>query len=152
MFAHNPHHGSGQAVLPHPVAEICAVRRDSVARHLRRKRPNRYRYQDRSRAPTTRGSRATGIPFTDITAGMKVIGRVLRMPAPVGQVHALKAAFSTTATGTVIAAASSVAMNGITIVIAIMTGIASTKSIATCSRAAARGEILFRGRFSNFLS
>jgi len=93
MFAHNPHHGSGQAVLPHPVAEICAVRRDSVARHLRRKRPNRYRYQDRSRAPTTRGSRATGIPFTDITAGMKVIGRVLRMPAPVGQVHALKAAF-----------------------------------------------------------
>ena len=50
-------------------------------------------------APTLSGLTAIGIPRTDITAGTKVIGLALRIPAPAGLVHAARADSISTATG-----------------------------------------------------
>src|SRR6266404_225151 len=77
------------------------------------------------------GLKATGIPCTDITAGTKVIGLVLRIPGPAGLVRASRADFFTMVTGKAIAVALSIITNGTAIVNAIITGIASTTSITT---------------------
>ena len=83
------------------------------------------------------GLKATGIPYTGITAGTKVTGLVFHILERTGSARASRVDSITTAIGTAIAADLNIATNGIMIVHETMTGIASTTTIT--SQAATQG-------------